>query len=90
MTGVLHDVAAVYPQAGYGLRVVFDDAVEGVVDVETLVPLVGIFEPLRDPRFFQSVTVHPELGVVCWPNGADLDSDVLYAIVTRAQGSPRT
>jgi len=26
--------------------------------------------------------VNPELGIVCWPNDADLDSDVLYAKVT--------
>jgi len=26
--------------------------------------------------------VHPELGTVCWPDGADLDPDVLYAKVS--------
>lgn len=28
------------------------------------------------------MNVNPELGTVCWPNQADLDSDVLYAQVT--------
>jgi hypothetical protein len=36
-----------------------------------------MFEPLKDPEFFRQVTV--ELGTVSWPNGADLDPDVLYA-----------
>ena len=37
-----------------------------------------IFEPLRRyPQLFAAVRVDPELGTVVWPNGADLDPDVL-------------
>ena len=28
------------------------------------------------------MNVNPELGTICWPSGADLDPDVLYAQVT--------
>jgi hypothetical protein len=52
-----------------------------VSDVAQLVEFSGVFEPLREPEFFARATVHPELGAVCWPNNADLDSDVLYAKV---------
>jgi hypothetical protein len=34
--------------------------------------------PLKDPAYFSQVKVDPELGTVSWPNGADLDPDVLY------------
>ncbi len=38
-----------------------------------------IFEPLRrDPEIFRRVRVDPELGTVVWPNGADIDPDVLF------------
>lgn len=37
-----------------------------------------VFEPVRtDPAFFRSVRVDPELGTIVWPNGADIDPDVL-------------
>jgi hypothetical protein len=60
----------------------FDDGVEGVIDVEAMVPLDGVFAPLRERAYFEQVRVHPELGTIYWPNGADLDPDVLYARVT--------
>jgi hypothetical protein len=37
-----------------------------------------VFEPVRsDPAFFRSVRVDEELGTIVWPNGADIDPDVL-------------
>jgi hypothetical protein len=78
---VARDVRRVRTLSGHRLLVSFDDGVEGVVDVANLVRFTGVFETLQDPTFFAAVAVHPELGVVCWPNGADLDSDVLHAHV---------
>ena len=34
-------------------------------------------EPLKDPEFFAQVRVNPELETVVWPNGYDMDPDVL-------------
>jgi len=79
---VLKDVAEVRPLEGYRLFVRFEDGAEGTVDVSDLVRFEGIFAPLKDPERFRQVSVNPELGVVCWPNGADLDPDVLYARLT--------
>jgi Protein of unknown function (DUF2442) len=76
---MLRDVVSVQPLADHRLAVTFDDGTEGVVDVAQLVPFTGVFEPLRDDEFFAQASVNPELGTICWPNGADLDSDVLYA-----------
>ncbi|MCC5876821.1 MAG: DUF2442 domain-containing protein, partial [Candidatus Sumerlaeia bacterium] len=37
------------------------------------------FAPLREEAAFRQVRVNPELGTIEWPNGADLDPDVLYS-----------
>lgn len=38
----------------------------------------GVFEPLRDPKYFATVKVDPEAATVVWPNGADLAPETLY------------
>jgi len=81
---MLKDVVEVRCLEGHRLHLRFDDGVEGEVDVAALVKFTGVFAPLRDAAFFAQARVHPELGVVCWPNGADLDSDVLYALLRPA------
>jgi Protein of unknown function (DUF2442) len=77
---MLKDVVEVRAVGEYRLRLRFEDGVEGEVDVAALVPFEGIFAPLRDPAVFATVAVDRELGSVRWPNGADLDPDVLYAL----------
>ncbi len=79
---MLKDIVAVQPLEGYRLQLRFEDGAEGVVDVRQLVPFRGVFALLSDPKEFASVQVNPELGTIFWPCGADLDPDVLYALVT--------
>ncbi len=79
---MLVDVISVKPLEAYQLQLQFEDGVSGIVNVKELVKFTGVFEYLRDEKQFAHVAVNNELGVVYWPNGADLDSDVLYSIVT--------
>jgi hypothetical protein len=68
---------AVEPLADYILRLTFDDGSERVVDLaDELWGPMG--EPLRDPAYFRQVRVDPELRTIVWPNGFDLDPDVLH------------
>jgi hypothetical protein len=64
---------------GFAVRLGFTDGSIGRVDLRPF--LEGpVFEPLlRDPAAFRAVRVDPELGTIVWPNGADLDPDVLRA-----------
>jgi len=79
---MLVDVTSVRPLDEYRLQLQFEDGVTGFVNVKELVDFTGVFEYLVDEEQFAQVTLNEELGVICWPNGADLDSDVLYSIVT--------
>ena len=67
----------VQPLHDYTLRIGFSDGSSRDVDLEP--ELWGpIFEPLRDPDEFRKVAVDAELGTIVWPNGADMDPDVLH------------
>jgi hypothetical protein len=78
---MLKDVVAVQPLDGYNLHLTFEDDAEGTVNIANLIEFTGIFEPLANPTYFAQVAVNPNLGTISWPNGADLDPDVLYSVV---------
>jgi hypothetical protein len=65
------------------LRVVFVDGTTGEVDMRRFLsdPNIDgtVFGPLRDPAAFSQAQV--VLGVIQWPNGADLASDTMYDAV---------
>jgi hypothetical protein len=58
-------------------RLLFDDGTAGDVDLSNL-EWRGVFEPLRDPKYFAKVKVDPEAATGVWPNGADLAPETLY------------
>lgn len=80
---MLKDVAAVKPLDDYRVWVRFEDGVEGIIDLKKELSFTGVFEPLRDHSYFAQVRVNPEIGTICWPNGADFDPLVLYARVMK-------
>ena len=63
---------------GFKVRLTFTDETQKVIDLEPY--LRGpVFDPIRsDPKLFRAVRVDEETGTIVWPNGADLDPDVLY------------
>ena len=82
---MLKDITKVEALDDYRVRLRFEDGVEGEIDISTVVRFEGVSAPLRDPTVFAAVQVNPELGTICWPGGADLDPDVLYALVREIQ-----
>jgi hypothetical protein len=59
------------------LRLLFDDGTAGDVDLSSM-EWKGVFEPLRDPRYFATVKVDPEAATVVWPIGVDLAPETVY------------
>jgi hypothetical protein len=71
----IHSVA---PLTGFVVRFEFTDGTAREVDLEKYLRGL-IFAPLRtDPARFREVRVEPGAGMISWPNGADIDPDVLY------------
>ena len=70
-------VQSVAPLDGRMVRVVFTNREQRDIDLSPYIASGPIFEPVRgDTTFFRSVLV--EGGTIAWPNGADIDPDVLY------------
>jgi hypothetical protein len=73
-------IIKISPLAGYRLAVEFEDGVAGIIELES--ELFGpVFEPLRDEAFFAQVSLD-DFGAPCWPTGADLAPDAIYAQLT--------
>ena len=58
------------------MRIVFSDGLVRELDFTGALP--GILASLDDDATFASATVDRAAGTVCWPNGLDLDPDVLH------------
>ena len=67
---------------GYRLAVTFQDGTGGIADLSSVLTAseCGVYEALKDESVFEQARL--ELGVVIWPNGADLDPAWMYEQVT--------
>jgi len=75
-------VQSVEPREGFTVDMRFTDGSQREINLEPY--LQGpIFDPIRnDSSLFRSMRV--EEGTITWPNGADIDPDVLYYGLTPA------
>jgi hypothetical protein len=71
-------IRSVEPLDGFKVHLKFTDASEKDVD---LAPYLRgpVFESIRrDQKVFLSMKVDQRMGTIVWPNGADIDPDVLF------------
>ena len=69
-------VTDVEPLGGRSLRVTFSDGLVRELDFASRLP--GVLASIDDEASFAEVTVDSVAGTACWPNGIDLDPDVLH------------
>jgi hypothetical protein len=87
MMGRLARVVDVEHLGEHRLRLTFSDRLVRELDFSDAVHgRRGVFEPLADPGFFSQVAVDPVAGTIAWPNGVDLDPDVLHGDNEPASG----
>lgn len=69
----------------YRLAVTFMDGTKGIADFSSVLTArdCGIFEALRDKACFEQARL--ELGVVTWPNGADMDPAWMYEQISASK-----
>jgi len=80
---MLKDIVEARYLGGYKVYLKYEDGVEGEIDLAEFIKFEGVFEPLKEPERFMELYLNKELGTICWPCGADLDPDVLYARLTK-------
>lgn len=75
----ISEVAAI---EGYQLRILFDNGEQGLFDCSGLLNF-GVFQELRDKRYFERVKAMD--GTVVWPHGQDICPDTLYLDSVRGE-----
>ena len=85
---MLPRIAQVQVVGAFRVALKFTDGSEGVADVGPWIAgRGGVFAPLQDPSYFACVAVDADAGTLVWPNGADLDPDMLYDAAHARAGS---
>jgi hypothetical protein len=79
---MLSDIVEVRYLEAHRLFLRFSDGRAGELDLQPLLDFTGVFAPLRDTAYFAQVRVEADTGTIVWPNGADLDPDVLHHRLT--------
>jgi hypothetical protein len=70
-------IVAVTHLGAFKLRLTFSDHRIRDLDFEETLN-GGVFEALRDQTLFGQASIDQLSGALCWPNGIDLDPDVLH------------
>ncbi|MFC1483287.1 DUF2442 domain-containing protein [Candidatus Margulisiibacteriota bacterium] len=75
---MLYDINNANYIEDFKIKITFENGKEGIVDLKEYPKRGGIFASLADLNIFKQVKVNPEIGTICWPNGADIAPETLY------------
>jgi hypothetical protein len=81
-------VAVTADKKSFTLRIRWEKADEGVVDVSALIATFRIYEPLRrSPELFTQVRVGEYGADVVWPDDIDMSADTLWRLAQEQTGA---
>lgn len=83
--GVLARVVEAVPLGELKLRLTFSDGLVRELDLDPVLQ-GGLLDELRQPETFVRLGVDAATGTIGWPNGVDLDPDVLHGDHLPASG----
>ncbi|HEY5856255.1 MAG TPA: DUF2442 domain-containing protein [Aldersonia sp.] len=72
---------------GRRLRLTFSDDLVRELDLAEMLR-AGVFASLDNDDDFAEVSIDPVAGTICWPNGIDVDPDVLHGDFVPGSGTP--
>lgn len=72
-------VSSVRPLAGLSVELGFTDGLVAAIDLGPYLRGPVFARVREEPAVFRAVRVDEQLGTIVWPDGADMDPDVLYA-----------
>jgi hypothetical protein len=78
----LNEVTSIEYRNGYVYHVVFDNGLEGDIDLGGYIGNGPVFSPLGDLAYFRKARI--EGGTISWPNGADIAPETLYEEIESA------
>lgn len=74
------DVIDLTYEGDFRLRLTFTDRLSAVVDFAPhIMGRGGLCAALQKPDYFRQVRIDPDLHTIAWPNGYDIDPEVLYS-----------
>jgi hypothetical protein len=74
------DVIAVVYEGDFRLRLTFEDNLTAIVDFAPHIKdRVGLCRDLQDSAYFSQVRLDRDLHTIVWPNGYDVDPEILYS-----------
>ncbi len=66
----------------YKIHFEFEDGNAGVVDISIFIGKGQLSKSLKNPEYFKTFSLNPDLGTIFWENGYDIAPETLYFLVT--------